>query len=70
MARLYYIMFTFCMQGKGEMRTYWLVGEDPARRLARIRGQTISSLVGTFSFDREYCPEFLQTTLNGKCGVD
>jgi len=42
-----------CKQGKGEMRTYWLVGEDPARRLARLRGQTVSSSAGIFSFDRE-----------------
>jgi len=40
-------------QGKGEMWTYWLVGEDPARRFARLRGQTMSSSAGIFSFDRE-----------------
>lgn len=47
-------MFAFCMQGKGEMWTYWLVGEDPACRLARLRGQTINSLVGNFSSESEY----------------
>lgn len=53
--KLYAITKTFdsCMQGKGEMRTYWLVGEDPARRLARLRGQTMSSSAGMFSFERE-----------------
>ncbi|XP_067005765.2 guanylate cyclase 32E [Anabrus simplex] len=36
------------IKGKGEMRTYWLVGEDPAWRLARIREQ----MMGSFSSDR------------------
>jgi hypothetical protein len=54
------------MKGKGEMWTYWLVGEDPACRLARIRGQDINSLAGNFTFDSEYCPEFLRNIINGK----
>ncbi|KDR24308.1 Guanylate cyclase 32E [Zootermopsis nevadensis] len=39
------------IKGKGEMQTYWLVGEDPAHRLARIGGETIGS-AGIFSSDR------------------
>jgi hypothetical protein len=58
-------VFASCMQGKGEMRTYWLVGEDPARRLARIRGETNGSS-GILSSDRE-CPVFLLPTISRKC---
>ncbi|CAG9827537.1 unnamed protein product [Diabrotica balteata] len=29
--------------GKGEMQTYWLVGDDPAQRLARIREEIVGS---------------------------
>lgn len=56
------------MQGKGEMQTYWLVGEDPAHRLARIGGETIGS-AGIFSSDRE-CLAFLILTVstqNAEC---
>ncbi|CAG9824702.1 unnamed protein product [Phaedon cochleariae] len=30
-------------QGKGEMRTYWLAGDDPAQRMARIREELVGS---------------------------
>lgn len=37
------------------MRTYWLVGEDPAQRLARIREEMLgSSLFSSISSDRKY----------------
>ncbi|KAJ8974726.1 hypothetical protein NQ317_000392 [Molorchus minor] len=40
-------------KGKGEMRTYWLVGEDPAQRLARIREEIVgSSLFSSVSSER------------------
>lgn len=36
------------------MRTYWLIGEDPAQRLARIREQMLgSSLFSSLSSDRK-----------------
>jgi hypothetical protein len=40
------------------MWTYWLVGEDPACRLARIRGETVGSSAGIFGSDSE-CTAFL-----------
>ena len=42
------------MKGKGEMRTYWLVGEDSERRLARIREEMISSSFASFGSSRKY----------------
>lgn len=45
----------FFFKGKGDMRTYWLVGEDPAQRLARIREEMLgSSLFSSISSDRKY----------------
>lgn len=36
------------------MQTYWLVGEDPAQRLARIREEMLgSSLFSSISSDRK-----------------
>ncbi|GLV44985.1 Guanylyl cyclase at 32E [Carabus blaptoides fortunei] len=41
------------IKGKGDMRTYWLIGEDPTQRLARIREQMLgSSLFSSLSSDR------------------
>lgn len=41
-------------QGKGDMMTYWLVGEDPGKRLARIREEMLgSSLFSSISSDRK-----------------
>lgn len=37
------------IKGKGEMLTFWLRGEDPAKRLARMRRDTSSSSFGTNS---------------------
>lgn len=43
------------LQGKGDMRTHWLIGEDPSQRLARIREQMLgSSLFSSLSSDRKY----------------
>ncbi|KAJ9578502.1 hypothetical protein L9F63_005231, partial [Diploptera punctata] len=39
------------IKGKGEMRTYWLMGEDPERRLARIREEMITTSFASFSSD-------------------
>ncbi|GJQ81773.1 hypothetical protein Trydic_g318 [Trypoxylus dichotomus] len=41
------------IKGKGEMRTYWLCGEDPTQRLARIREEMLgSSLFSSISSER------------------
>ncbi|XP_044758334.1 guanylate cyclase 32E-like isoform X2 [Coccinella septempunctata] len=41
------------IKGKGEMRTYWLVSEDPGKRLARIRDEIVgSSLFNSISSER------------------
>ncbi|KAL3273772.1 hypothetical protein HHI36_015199 [Cryptolaemus montrouzieri] len=41
------------IKGKGEMRTYWLVGEDSAQRMARIREEIIeSSFSSSINSDR------------------
>nr|XP_022903996.1 guanylate cyclase 32E-like [Onthophagus taurus] len=40
------------IKGKGEMKTYWLTGEDPSQRLARIQSDLQgSSLFSSFSSD-------------------
>ncbi|XP_049826749.1 guanylate cyclase 32E isoform X1 [Aethina tumida] len=41
------------IKGKGEMHTYWLVGEDSAQRLARIREEIVgSTLFNSISSER------------------
>ncbi|KAJ8956736.1 hypothetical protein NQ318_014092, partial [Aromia moschata] len=53
------------IKGKGEMETYWLVGEDPAQRLARIREEIVgSSLFSSLSSERlsSKTPDLLRRT--------
>ncbi|KAJ8923190.1 hypothetical protein NQ315_001744 [Exocentrus adspersus] len=53
------------IKGKGEMHTYWLVGEDPAHRLARIREEIVgSSLFSSVSSERlsSKTPDLLRRT--------
>nr|CAH7759578.1 unnamed protein product [Callosobruchus chinensis] len=41
------------IKGKGEMRTYWLISEDPAQRMARLREEIMgSSLFSSLSSER------------------
>ncbi|KAF5270552.1 hypothetical protein FQR65_LT05450 [Abscondita terminalis] len=41
------------IKGKGEMRTYWLISENPSQRLARIREELLdSSLFSSISSER------------------
>ncbi|KAK9883752.1 hypothetical protein WA026_001939 [Henosepilachna vigintioctopunctata] len=41
------------IKGKGEMRTFWLIGEDSAQRLARIREEIVgSSLFSSLDSER------------------
>lgn len=39
-----------CLQGKGEMETYWLVREDLSRRLERLQ----AVLADSISSERKY----------------
>nr|CAD7433297.1 unnamed protein product [Timema monikensis] len=41
------------IKGKGEMRTYWLTGEDPTHRTARIRKKELSSPLTSISSGKE-----------------
>ncbi|XP_023312805.1 guanylate cyclase 32E-like, partial [Anoplophora glabripennis] len=53
------------IKGKGEMHTYWLVGEDPGHRLARIREEIVgSSLFSSVSSERlsSKTPDLLRRT--------
>ncbi|XP_044272562.1 guanylate cyclase 32E [Tribolium madens] len=48
------------IKGKGEMRTYWLVGEDPAQRLARIREEIVGSSLFNSSDRLSETPDLLR----------
>ncbi|CAG9824690.1 unnamed protein product, partial [Phaedon cochleariae] len=53
------------IKGKGEMRTYWLAGDDPAQRMARIREELVgSNLFNSISSERlsNRTPDLLQRT--------
>lgn len=53
------------IKGKGKMQTYWLVGADPALRLARIREDIVgSSLYSSLSSERlsSKTPDLLKRT--------
>ncbi|XP_050503369.1 guanylate cyclase 32E [Diabrotica virgifera virgifera] len=53
------------IKGKGEMQTYWLVGDDPAQRLARIREEIVgSTLYSSISSERlsSKTPDLLRRT--------
>ncbi|XP_017785068.1 PREDICTED: guanylate cyclase 32E [Nicrophorus vespilloides] len=57
------------IKGKGEMQTFWLTGEDPVQRLARIRkemlGSSMFSSVGSDHFNET--PDLLRRPGNNLC---
>ncbi|XP_074039726.1 guanylyl cyclase at 32E [Leptinotarsa decemlineata] len=64
------------IKGKGDMQTYWLVGDDPVQRMARIREDIIgSNLFSSISSERlsNKTPDLLQRTgvnLESDCHSD
>ncbi|KAK9736393.1 Protein tyrosine and serine/threonine kinase [Popillia japonica] len=60
------------IKGKGEMRTYWLGGEDPTQRLARIREEMLhgSSLFSSISSERlSETPDLLRRPVSNKISL-
>ncbi|XP_063230387.1 guanylate cyclase 32E [Bacillus rossius redtenbacheri] len=57
------------IKGKGEMLTYWLISEDPAHRMERIRDDLLGATLATFCSDR---PSGTQTPdlLRGPAGSE
>ncbi|KAL1498196.1 hypothetical protein ABEB36_009033 [Hypothenemus hampei] len=50
------------IKGKGEMYTYWLMGEDPAQRLTRLRRELVGSTLFSSISTERLCetPDLLQ----------